>query len=84
MSATRRADSKRDPLIALRVPAALDAALRAEAKANDSSLSEIVRSALEAHLATPATPRAITRRVSDGCKHRVRPGSFCKRCERTI
>lgn len=84
----RRADS-RDPLIALRVPEALNDALRARARATDSTLSAVIREALEAHLAAPGRDQGITRpaprtKHASMCPHRVRSGSYCNRCDALV
>lgn len=89
-----RGDDRRDPLIALRIPPPLDARLRAEAADTGTSISEIVRSAIDARLTPDARLRRLTPQqavktrgrvpTADGCQHRVRPGSYCKRCERIV
>lgn len=89
-----KSDKPRDPLIALRIPPALNKRLRAESEHTGSSISEIVRAAIEQRLVTPngnapAAP-APTRKKSkrDGllqpCEHRVRPGAFCRKCDRIV
>lgn len=85
------AEKKRDPLIALRIPPALDARLRAEVAASGVTLSEFVRVALEARLDPPARKPARvaatppTRSRSTGvCEHRVRVGAYCRQCDRVV
>jgi len=77
-----RGDKRRDPLIALRIPPALDERLRAHAADTGSSLSEIVRDAIATALdpdpiirVEPAARFKPVTHVTDertGAKHRVR------------
>lgn len=74
---------QRDPLIALRIPPALDARLRATSASTGTSISEIVRSAIEASMAID-TAAAKRRKPRSMCEHRVRVGNYCRRCDGVV
>jgi len=87
-------DDPRDPLIALRIPPALDARLRAHAADTGSTLSEIVRDAIATAL-DPEPVHIVSQtkvRVSRSgkverqamCQHRVRQGNYCRRCDGVV
>lgn len=80
-------DDARDPLICLRIPPGLDARLRADVERQGTSISEAVRSLIEFAYPSPhATPQkpARKRASAPACTHRIRTGSFCKRCDRVV
>jgi hypothetical protein len=82
-------DDPRDPLICIRIPPALDARLRADVAARGETISGVVRTLLdEAYPLESGTGRRPPRRAlapkgrvqMSACTHRVKPGSYCKRC----
>lgn len=89
-----RGDERRDPLIALRIPPALDQQLRADVEARGTTITEVVRGLLDAHYAKPPEQRGATQVASIGkrpnrirvamCEHRVTVGNYCRKCNRTI
>jgi hypothetical protein len=66
-------------IIALRLKPDLDARLRA---AGGSNVSEYVRDAIEAKLAsdTGTTAKPASKRATGKCEHGQATGAFCRRC----
>lgn len=79
-----RGDDRRDPLIALRIPAPLKERLYAQAEATGSTVSSIVRNCIEHELANGKPPRPIRLVKPAACQHRVRAGAYCRRCQRIV
>lgn len=84
-------DDDRDPLICLRVPAAMDAWVRAEAERQGCPISSVIRSALDREMADAmdetakaAKPRKARKQAHASCEHRVRAGAFCAKCGRLV
>lgn len=81
------AEGNRARLIALRVPRELDERLRAHVAETGSSISDVVRAAIERELApagsgvSRGTPAKAKRGSVSRCEHRSPSGSFCASCD---
>ena len=79
MPRTANSEDNRDPLIALRIPPSLDQALRAHVEHTGSTISAVVREAIEHRLGNGAAPKK--QPAAAICQHRVRRGAYCHRCQ---
>jgi hypothetical protein len=79
-----RGDDRRDPLIALRIPAPLKAQLYAEAEATNTTVSSLVRACIERELLNNQPPRVLRIPRATACQHRIKPGAYCRRCQRIV